>query len=458
MRRIAALLLVLAVPCAFPLSAAETLVANVAEFDAAVKAAKPGDTIVLRNGEWRDAELNFRAAGELKFTGRITLRAETPGQVILTGKSRLSIGGKWLTVEGLHWKNTAAADEVIAFRIDSKTLAEECRLRDCAIVDDAATDSDGASASRKWVSIYGRRNVVEQCRFDGKRSAGALLVVWIPDDAPQYDAAQPRSFQWNHVVENNFFGPRAKLGKNGGETIRVGDSKTSLKCCEVRVFDNYFYRCDGEAEIISNKSCDNAYIGNVFVGCSGALTLRHGHRCSVGMTIFFADGRPGCGGVRVVGENHKVVGSLFDRLTGDDARAALCIMNGIPNTPADGYSQVRGLLVENNRFVGCKQNILVGFADKDRKEQSLAPDGLTFKGNSVNATQAPVFEVVTQPTAVTSSTNTYSGDLGLSTRKGWTEPAAGMNIYEQRARQILTKSGPAWLRPTEDFLPKDTPK
>lgn len=63
MSRTAPLLPALVVACCAPAGAAETLVANVAEFDAAVNAAQPGDAIVLRNGEWRDAELKFRGTG-----------------------------------------------------------------------------------------------------------------------------------------------------------------------------------------------------------------------------------------------------------------------------------------------------------------------------------------------------------------------------------------------------------
>jgi len=33
------------------------------------------------------------------------------------------------------------------------------------------------------------------------------------------------------------------------------------------VEQNYFYRCDGEHEVISNKSCRNLYRGNTFVEC-----------------------------------------------------------------------------------------------------------------------------------------------------------------------------------------------
>ncbi len=41
--------------------------------------------------------------------------------------------------------------------------------------------------------------------------------------------------------------------------------------------NNWFEGCDGETEIISNKSGGNTYRGNVFFRSAGALTLRHGN-------------------------------------------------------------------------------------------------------------------------------------------------------------------------------------
>ena len=56
------------------------------------------------------------------------------------------------------------------------------------------------------------------------------------------------------------------------------------------VEDNYYEHCDGEAEIISNKSCENIYRRNTFVECKGAL-MRHGNRCTAEGNWFFGHGR-----------------------------------------------------------------------------------------------------------------------------------------------------------------------
>ncbi len=71
------------------------------ELQAAIQAAQPGDTIVMADGTWRDVAIVFEANGAPGDT--ITLRAETPGRVVLTGSSRLRIGGPTS-----RWKDSAS--------------------------------------------------------------------------------------------------------------------------------------------------------------------------------------------------------------------------------------------------------------------------------------------------------------------------------------------------------------
>ena len=440
-------------------SAKETLVKDVAEFDAAVESAAPGDHIILGNGGWRDADLWFRCKGTK--AAPITLRAQTPGDVAFLGSSRLRFGGEYLIARDLLWLDSAASDDVVAFRIDSKTLASHCTLLQSAIV------GDMPDKERKFVSLYGEHNEVRHCRFEGKQSKGTLLVVWLGE------GAAPN----HHKISHNFFGVRERLGKNGGEIIRVGDSKTSLQSSETVVGFNYFYRCDGEAEIISNKSCDNQYGSNVFVGCSGAVTMRHGNRCFVTYNYFYGDGCKGTGGIRVIGERHTIRDNRFYGLLGDDTRAALSIMNGVPNSPANAYVQVVGAVVENNSFVDCKQNICIGLSDDDQQEQTLPPKLCRFAKNVVVG-KSPVFVIRTPAIESKYEANFYhGGQLGIDAVDGWIQatevprydiarhfwpielggkltliPPDIMSDFVRPVR--LAEIGPEWMRPGDEFLPE----
>jgi poly(beta-D-mannuronate) lyase len=65
------------------------------------------------------------------------------------------------------------------------------------------------------------------------------------------------------------FRPRPPLRRNGGETICVGYSHQSMSNSATRLEHNLFERCDGELEIVSNKSCGNVYRFNTFRECAG---------------------------------------------------------------------------------------------------------------------------------------------------------------------------------------------
>ena len=57
------------------------------------------------------------------------MRAHTPGQVILSGNSRLRISGHWLVVDGLRFQNGYYTNsDVIQFRENSSALATNCAL------------------------------------------------------------------------------------------------------------------------------------------------------------------------------------------------------------------------------------------------------------------------------------------------------------------------------------------
>ena len=110
----------------------EILVNDQDAFRAAVIAAQPGDAIILANGEWTDFDLVFEATGTEQ--NPILLTAQEPGKVILTGQSSLRLGGQFLVVSGLVFRDGyTPLNEVISFRRDSKTLAFNSRVTNTVI-------------------------------------------------------------------------------------------------------------------------------------------------------------------------------------------------------------------------------------------------------------------------------------------------------------------------------------
>jgi len=95
-----------------------------------------------------------------------------------------------------------------------------------------------------------------------------------------------------------------------------------------------------------------------FLECKGMLTLRHGNGCTVDGNYFFGNGVSESGGVRIIGENHKVYNNYFENLRGTNYRAALCMVRGKENSALSEYYQVKNALVAFNTMVNCSQFIL----------------------------------------------------------------------------------------------------
>ena len=326
------------------INAAVYHVHSVTELNAVISGLKPGDTVVLSNGIWTDVLVVFDGIGTAE--NPITFKSETIGGVVFSGNSRMRIAGEYLIVNGFSFANGAltAAGSVIEFRNGSKH-ARFSRLTNTSVKNYNPTD---INLDSKWVSMYGYKNRVDHCSFEGKTNSGTTLVVWLSDE-PDY-----------HLIDHNYFGPRPELGFNGGETIRIGTSDWSLNSSYTIVEKNLFEACDGETEIISNKSCHNIYRYNTFLNCDGTLTLRHGDDCEVYGNFFIDTTTKKSGGVRIIGKRHKVYNNYFEGLNGDGFRAAISVVNGIPDSPLNGYIQVDDAQVGFNTIINCKQPFGIG--------------------------------------------------------------------------------------------------
>jgi poly(beta-D-mannuronate) lyase len=395
-----------ALALAIPALARDIPVADAAAFAAAAQTINAGDTLVLQDGTWADAQLKLHAEGTAAQP--VTLKAQTPGKVIFTGTSRLSVGGTHIIVDGL-WFQNPTADQVIELRKDSKHLATDCRITNCAVTNDTQLAS---AASAQFVSIYGARNRVDHCYIAGKTTQGTTMVVWLSNESKD---------QGKHQIDHNHFGPRQKLGKNGGETIRLGDSKTSMQTAACIVEHNLFEKCDGEAECISNKSCGNIYRHNTFKAVSGTLTLRHGNACTVENNTFIGDGAKGAGGVRIIGEDHTITANRFENLTGDNERSALCIMLGIPDSVPNGYFQVKRAKVTGNTFINCQHNILIGMSGD--KKATLPPLETEISGNTIQTNKGEAFEIKCAAEGVTMKDNETAKELSKITELSAAEPS-----------------------------------
>lgn len=317
-------------------------VTNIEALNLAIKNAKAGDEIVLANGVWKDVQIKFYGKGTKDKP--IVLRAETAGKVFIEGLSDLKIGGAYLEVRDLYFKNGyTPSDTVIDFRIDSKTIANNCKVINCVI--EEFTQPDRAKQDH-WIEFWGRNNQLDHCYIAGKSNNGPTVRVFLKGN---------EHINNYHQITNNHFGPRPRKGGPHGETMQLGDSYTSMSPSYTNVSNNFFERCNGEVEIISSKSNFNEFRNNIFFESEGSLVLRHGNYATIDGNIFIGnDNSEFIGGVRVVNTGHWITNNYFYKIKGDEFRSALAVMNGIPKSPLNRYNQVTDVVVAYNSFIDCK--------------------------------------------------------------------------------------------------------
>ena len=383
-------------------SGAEHRVASAADILRITPELHAGDVLVMVNGEWKGEAVVFNGKGADERP--ITLRAETPGKVLLSGGSTLTIDGEHLVVSGLSFGEG-----------QSDRSAIELRGRQCRLTDTAVTRGN----YKFFVHIRGTENRVDHCYLADKTSVHPTLQVEV-EGRPNH-----------HRVDYNFFGPRPPLGRNGGETIRVGYSHQSMTNSATLVENNLFERCDGENEIISNKSCENIYRFNTFRDCGGMFTLRHGNRCRVEGNFFLGHGKRGSGGIRVIGEDHVVINNYIEGVE----EGGFWITSGIPDSPLNGYFQARNCLIAFNTFVESRGPAIELDAGLGRARRTLRPENITIANNLFSVTDSLLLK------GREGANFKWIGNLAAA-------PGAGTNTTALRIIQPgLTRGGDGLWRP-----------
>src|SRR6188768_2349451 len=416
------------------LSNANTItVKNIDELNAANKKALPGDTVILQNGEWRNVTIKLSCNGTEK--NPIVFKSQTAGKVIITGNSKLKLGGNYIVVKGLFFKNGYAGDDaVISFRNDNKQLANNCRVTN-TVIDDF--NNPKRMDENNWVLFYGKNNRLDHCSFKNKKNMGVLLAVVLDDD---------RSRESFHSIDHNYFGKRPPLASNGGEIIRVGVSQHCQFNSNTQIKNNFFEHCDGETEIISIKSCANVVESNIFKECQGSVVLRHGDNNVVMNNYFLGNDKIGSGGVRVIDKGQQVSDNIFYKCRGVDFRSPLVIMNGVPNSPPTRYVQVTNAEIVKNTFYECSPISLCEGSDAER---TLPPDNVNFSNNVFyNSRDSVIYNVFDDIKGIHFISNKASNKIYQPLPDGFTKTvlASSLSNIPITEKQVYTSSGTNWFK------------
>ncbi|WP_158844446.1 chondroitinase-B domain-containing protein [Algibacter sp. L1A34] len=327
----------------------------------AIEHVKAGDEIILANGIWTNIKIDFYGHGNKDSP--IILRAETPGKVFIEGESYLHLGGEYLIIKDLYFKNGySPSSSIIRYKIGEDKTAFNTRVTNCAIEN---FTKPSRLTNDKWIEFYGKHNTLENCYITGKSNDGETLRVF--QDGNEHSSNY-------HQIVNNYFGPRPRKGGPRGETIRIGDSKTSMTSGFVNVSNNYFEACNGEVEIISDKTNFNTFRNNIFYKSEGSLVLRHGSFSTVDSNIFIGgEDSDFYGGIRLVSTGHWITNNYFYKIKGEQFRSPLAVMNGIPMSSLNRYKQVTDVVIAYNTWIDCKSPWQLGVGQNLKSVNVLPP-------------------------------------------------------------------------------------
>jgi len=308
-----------------------TEVKTTSELLNAISGAKPGDLILLEDGDFKDGAIRISAKGTSEKP--IVVKAKNMGKAIFTVP--VKIEGEFLSISGISFSEHGSLE----------ISGKNCRISRC-------TWSDAKSG--KWIRVMPGSSQIEidHNLFENKTNNKEL------EKSCQLIQITVRNENEHHHVHHNLFLniPKGKTG-NGFETLQLitennpfdppGGHSNSI------IEDNLFIRCNGESEIISVKSNGNIIRRNTFRACAGSLVLRHGDDNVAIENFFFGDGEKDSGGVRLQGTGQIVANNYFQEL----GQLSLGMMDG---TPDNLYIRVQRAQILFNTFINCKKTFVIG--------------------------------------------------------------------------------------------------
>jgi poly(beta-D-mannuronate) lyase len=364
-------------------------VATEAAFIAATEKVVPGDEIIILNGQYAPWQLVINTKGE---KGKLILiHAETPGKVIFSGdvnKPVFLLTGTYTEIAGINFSNCNQVknQDGNGVLIELKTTYN-CRVTGCSFIKNSTKVQ---FTPMLVISGKGEMNRVDHCNFMGNIDNQEVQVKITKDEVPVQT-----------LIDHNEFKDKNKVSwsnGNGGECIQIGQDPILLGTLYsyATIRDNTFKACNGEPEVISNKSSGNIYINNNFENCQGELVMRGGHDCKIDSNTI----RSGSGGIRINGTKHIITNNTLIGLP-----TGIRLMYGMSKGQTDigFYVAASDCTIKNNRISNCKTGILIGDSKNadwtgkfdvkrypSRTMQDIAPFNNSLTDNKITDTQTPI--------------------------------------------------------------------
>jgi len=322
---------------------AELLASQVAD-------AKPGETLTIPDGLYRDFRCVIKASGTAGQP--LTIRSASPGGAVFTGNSALVVEGDHVTIAGLRFEQNGPGTSLMI------SGGSGCRVTQCQFVE--CGDPNSTFAHIVSTQGNGEGNRVDHCYWTGCRSMACGVRV--------REGSSPKQ----QLIDHNIFRDTYRYWVNGQENVQLGQNqrgKTGEERPAATVEFNLFDQAWGDGEIISSKSTGNTIRHNLASWCwRSAFTLRGGDLARFEGNAVIGGG----GGLRVMGQRHTIINNLFAGV----GEPAIYFETG----SADGENQVAtaDTLVAYNTFVDCPTAL---GAMRTSEARPHAPERLQIRDN-----------------------------------------------------------------------------
>ncbi len=325
-------------------------VSNSQELIVAYKKAKPGDVILLQDGNYEETMLLEKVNG--KNGAPITLKSMAWAKAKIY--SKIEIKGNFIHLEGLAFQANGSLE-----LLGSSIKVSHCLWND--------------SKSKKWLRVQVGSSAIEIAHntfqnktYNSKYPEGCQLLQIVVYNKNE-----------RHHIHHNLFKNIPEGSGNGFETLQLithnNPFDPPLGASNTVIENNFFERANGEAEIISIKSNGNFIRKNVFENCKGSLVLRHGDNNIVSENIFFGTDEPKSGGIRIQGSGHLVINNYFQDL----GAFGVGMMDG---TPDDLYIRVSDVQLLFNTFINCGNTLQIGI-NHSKHPNGTPPMNCIVEGN-----------------------------------------------------------------------------
>lgn len=373
-------------------AACDDTASTLAGLNTAIDNANPGDEICLTDGTYDDFSDQNGNAITVQVSGEngneIIIRPETVGGVTFTGTFYMTIGatgqeaqGDFIIVKDFKFFNIDSYNPLVITTKGIYVWGDDVRITNSSFTNFSTEGNKGVGSVIRLQS-EALDSEIDYNTFDSWYSTEAVYSSMNTD---------------THIHHNYFTNNQVGGDGNKDSAIYIGSDGFGATTNAIVEY-NYFDKCIGDPETISNKGGGNIYRFNTF-NEGKSLVLRGGTGNIVDSNYFFNVPLP----IRIHGADHIIVNNYLE----GSSIAGISIPKG-----GGDYQAITNLQVINNTIVDATafHGIIIG---QDWHADTTFPDDLYFKNN-----------LISQGAGTLVTNNGRTGDFTWTTNLHWNQGSA----------------------------------